>query len=277
MIGIKIHGGLGNQLFQYAFIYTTAKKLNTSFYLDEGIDFFKVSKYFNVTEDYFKQLRRAFFNIRGFRRIVKNQRIKLFDDISVKNRLEKTIINGYQNPDKEIFKLKNNILYEGFFQSEKYFDEQKNVIKSLFTIKNKYVKLFEQKTKHIDFSKNIITVHIRRDDYLQLNWQLSIEYYHKAIAEVEKPDNYYIFITDDPDFVALNFSHIHNKYISSDHEIIDFQFLLNSNTNILANSSFSWWGSYLNKKDALTIAPKLWLGQATQYPNSITCEKWLLI
>ncbi|SOD18654.1 alpha-1,2-fucosyltransferase [Pedobacter xixiisoli] len=277
MIGVKLHGRLGNQLFQYAFIYTAAAKLGTTFYLDESIDRFLVSRYFEIKEKPIAIFRRFIFNLSGIKRLLEKPKIQFFESLKRRYQLSTTLIDGKQFPKAECLKIKEQTLFEGFFQSEKYFETEKQALKNLLSIKPKYIKLFKQYVKQLVKEKTMVTIHVRRGDYLTANWQLTSSYYHQAIAKIHHPNNFYVFITDDRDFVAKEFADITPQHISSASEIIDLQFLINADINILSNSSFSWWGAYLNKNNAQTIAPALWLGQSEVYPNSILCSNWQLI
>lgn len=277
MISVKIHGRLGNQLFQYAFVYSTAKKLDTQFYLDETIDLFKAAEYFNITENRFLQNLRRIYQLKGFHKLLKKPKQMYFNYLSNKYKLETAKFEGNTAAQIHLKKVADHTLYEGFFQSEEYFTEQQTAIKKIFTLKKKYQDKFWEKTKHINFNKHIVTVHVRRGDYTSLGLALPINYYHEAIASISNTNNYYIFISDEPLYVAKEFQYIANKHISNAEEVIDLQYLIYANTNILSNSSFSWWGAYLNTNNALTIAPKNWLGKEIQYPYGITLQNWKLI
>jgi len=89
---------------------------------------------------------------------------------------------------------------------------------------------------------------------------------------IENP--YYIFISDDLSYIEEEFDYLKEKYISKHNDIIDFQFLLNADICILSNSSFSWWGAYLNNKKATVFAPKFWLGKKSELPKHIIPEGW---
>ncbi len=69
MIAVKLEGRLGNQLFQYAFIYTASKKLNTKFYLDKSADYLVLDKYFNIEQDFCYLFDKKICSIKGFKNI----------------------------------------------------------------------------------------------------------------------------------------------------------------------------------------------------------------
>jgi len=71
MIAVRLEGRLGNQLFQYAFTFASAQKLNTKFYLDKSIDNFLLPQYFEVKEDFLQGLDKKIFSIQGYKNIFK--------------------------------------------------------------------------------------------------------------------------------------------------------------------------------------------------------------
>ena len=95
----------------------------------------------------------------------------------------------------------------------------------------------------------------------------------------ESQENLYIFITDDPGFVKTEFGYLNDIYIFNNSEIVDFQFLMNADINIISNSSFSWWGTYLNPKRPKVIAPKHWFKDNAflKSPKNVLLKSWNLI
>ncbi|MDB4926961.1 alpha-1,2-fucosyltransferase [Mucilaginibacter sp.] len=281
MIAVKLEGRLGNQLFQYAFIYAAAKKLQTNFYLDKSVDYLLLNKYFNIEDDFCNGLDSHIFSIKGYKNIFSHYARWLFYYL-LKNLLflRNEMFSNYESPASQLHKIRNNCLYTGYFQSEEYFLSYKDDIKRLFTIQNIYTKKFE--TIFLSLPKNLkyIIVHVRRGDYIAERVALNTDYYHKAINSIHHEDNYYVFISDDIAFVKTEFGYLDNKYISENDEITDFQFLINADICILSNSSFSWWGAWLNNKtEKKVIAPEFWLGQNTahEYPKGVFMKEWTLI
>ncbi|MGE6220830.1 alpha-1,2-fucosyltransferase [Nubsella zeaxanthinifaciens] len=277
MISVQIHGGLGNQLFQYAFVYAASRKLNTNFYLDESIDLFKCGQYFNIKEAKTRVWLRRVYRLKGMHKLLSKIKLTYFKSLSGKHRLININLDQSLPAEKELTKLRDNALFIGFFQSESYFKAQREELLARFEIKKSYQQAFKKSLEKLNGSQKLVCVHIRRGDYLQHQLDLPLNYYKEAIALISHPNNHYVFISDDPLFVTQNFAEIENKTVSTENEIIDFQYLTNSNINILSNSSFSWWGAYLNKNNAFTIAPKNWLGKTEQYPLNITLKRWKLI
>lgn len=279
MVSVKIQGRLANQLFQYAFIYSTAKRLNTSFYIDKSVEKFILPTYFNLKKGPFYLFDLYLFSIQDRKHIFSHHLKKTFYK-TVKNifGLQTITISNSNSPVEELKKVKNHTIYDGFFQSELYFKEIKNEIKKKFSIKDKYKNLFVEASKCIPNNKTNIVIHIRKGDYVNLGLDLPLSYYHTAIKSLEVANPFFIFISDQTQNIMDEFEYIQDKYISKNDEIIDFQFLLNADICILSNSTFSWWGAYLNEKKKQTIAPKYWLNlENTEYPHSIILKDWAKI
>jgi hypothetical protein len=277
MIAVKLEGRLGNQLFQYAFIYAAAKKLGTSFYIDKSIENFIPPKYFEIKNDLFLPLDRSIFSVKGFKNIfsvhAKVGFYKWLHMLLLKQ--EAIIFSNHQTTKNELGKVKDGYLYEGYFQSETYFENAIADIRRLFKIKKQYTNAFQQVSATQSKSLKKIVIHIRRSDYVDLDIALPLAYYKKALDIVTDKDADYIFVSDDPEFIEKEFSHIKNKYVSNNNEIIDLQFLINADICILSNSSFSWWGAWLNSKPGKVIyGPKNWsgFGKDTEYPVGISAN-----
>jgi hypothetical protein len=125
-------------------------------------------------------------------------------------------------------------------------------------------------------------------DYLHLqhlnlggdDLSLPLEYYTQAVSKYDRKPVHFVFLTDDLDFVEENFQAITNKTISNDSEIMDFQHLLNAGECIISNSTFSWWGAWLNNKPNKVIyAPKYFLGWRIkkESPWKIYPDNWIQI
>ncbi|HTD39437.1 MAG TPA: alpha-1,2-fucosyltransferase [Mucilaginibacter sp.] len=275
MIAVKLEGRLGNQLFQYAFIYAAAKRLNTRFYLDKSIEDFFPQKYFTIKNDPIFFLDRWLFSINGFKNIFRIHLKKAFYKTLEQTIFgEKKILIGNEQPvADELNRITNGYIYQGNFQSEKYFSDYKEDIRALFSIKKSYADLFTEINKNIPQLRKKIAVHIRRGDYMELNIAIPISYYKKVLNMISNEDATYVFISDDIQLVEKEFDYIENKYISDNNEIIDLQFLMNADVCILSNSSFSWWGAWLNQNpDKIIFAPKRWIGfnMDKEYPVGIS-------
>ena len=283
MIAVRLQGRLGNQLFQYAFIIVAAKKLNTRFYIDQFIEPSIIDKYFeNVTG--INKATRQVFNINGFKNIFNFHLRRLYFKYLPK--INKLSVKEYTFTDTVLeTTLSNNTLYSGFFQSELFFKDAEDLIRNKFSLKKIVTGQFKNKYGGLYRDNRIVTIHIRRTDYQYLphlnlggdDLSLPISYYQKALAKYEGQNVHFVFVTDDFDFVSQSFKYIENKTISNDTEIMDFQHLLNADECIISNSSFSWWGAWLNpKQNKVVYCPEYYVGfhLKQQIPKNIYPKEW---
>jgi hypothetical protein len=270
MIGIQLQGQLGNQLFQIAFIRLASKILNESYTIIDD------KAYGCIVERYFKI---RFWESKFFRRLLKRYFFLV--------KRETFEFNNWQKTERVISLLKPGKLYKGFFQSENFFRETTN--RNSFIIKEEYRRVFINKYGELFMKYKIIVIHVRLKDYFEIGdeklggkgLQLPFNYYRKAIEEIEIDDKTrVIVISDDPEYIRKNFQLDVPFSIVTNHFIIDLLLLINANVLILSNSSFSWWGAYLNKSDNLkVIVPEYWMGFKVQknYPVEIIPDTWIKV
>jgi hypothetical protein len=195
--------------------------------------------------------------------------------------------NGYDF-DPHILELSNNIHLDGYWQSEKYFIDIANTIRHDFTLKKEMTAKSRELSEKIK-NTNSVSIHIRRGDYLSSKFSsiypvLTMDYYRQALDAIKnKIKDPYIFIfTDDIHWVK------DNLYITGPKEFVSGQEEINVNEelilmsqcrhNIIANSSFSWWGAWLNSNtDKIVIAPQNWLSVKNYNINDLVPEKWIKI
>lgn len=156
-----------------------------------------------------------------------------------------------------------NLLIEGYYQSEKYFINNKELIINLFGPSEEYK---NDIVKEIPDVSNSISIHVRRGDYLLYPNQhplQSLEYYKTAINYFGV-DKKYIIFSDDIEDVKEMFDFLPNKvFYNSGKDWHDLYVMSMCEHNIICNSSFSWWGAYLNNnKNKVIFAPKKWFGPA---------------
>lgn len=268
MIATKLIGGLGNQLFQYAIALHLGKIHNTEVLIDNSeFESYTLHKYaladFNINENY------------ASKGVVNKMNIHS----------EKTF---YFDP--KFKEISDNVLLSGYWQSEKYFLDIKDVIIQTYSVKKPLFGLNAEISKSIQ-STNSISIHIRRTDYLPNTYNdqvlefINLGYYESAIQEISTKINnpfFYIF-SDDPSWVKSNlniqFPHI---FIDNNKENAyeDLRLMSLCNNNIIANSSFSWWGAWLNKhNNKIIIAPKQWFSKNAKNLDScdLIPDNWVRI
>jgi hypothetical protein len=151
----------------------------------------------------------------------------------------------------------------GYFQTEKYFIEIENEIRKDFCFKEKTRKNAKEVIGGAD-PNNVISIHVRRGDYVsndQFHTNLSAEYYLSILSDLAPPE-LVIVCSDDIGWCEQNMS-IKNVVFSSSTPYTDMCIMSMCRTNIIANSSFSWWSAWLNSnKNKEIYCPKQWFGPA---------------
>ncbi|WP_245916974.1 alpha-1,2-fucosyltransferase [Mucilaginibacter yixingensis] len=178
-----------------------------------------------------------------------------------------------------------HIVYmEGYFQDERYF---KNIRIELLK-KFKFPELSGDGRSFADRIKtteNAVSIHVRHGDYLHpitsaFHGVLSVQYYQEAIKivsdQIAQPQ-YFVF-SDDPDWCKTNLAFVKNSILVSEKNLQNWEemYLMSlCKHNIIANSSFSWWGAWLNtNNDKIIVAPKNWFADQ---PSSIIPPEWIQV
>jgi hypothetical protein len=161
-----------------------------------------------------------------------------------------------------------NVKINGYFQSEKYFINYKKEIKDLFKIDDETNFFLLKKYSNI-ISLDTCSIHVRRGDYLKfpnIHPTQNIEYYNKAVGYIGENKHYLIF-SDDIEWCKNNLNFIKNKtFIFGNSDFQDLYLMSLCKNNIIANSTFSWWGAWLNNyKNKVVVAPELWFGNEVNY------------
>ena len=161
----------------------------------------------------------------------------------------------------------------GYYQSEKYFNHVEDEVRKIFTFRKEII----DSASSYNINKNGVSVHVRRGDYLgspDHHPTQTLEYYKEAIKKFDSNSNFYIF-SDDPEWCRNNMGIENSTIIESNNPYIDIYLMSKCDGHIIANSSFSWWGSWLaNSKK--TIAPLRWFGPSLPHETSdIYCKNWI--
>ena len=267
MVIVRVLGGLGNQMFQYAY----AKALEMKGF-EVKLDVSSFKKY----------------KLHGGYQLDKYH-------IDIKNAKNSTILFSKINPLKilkeenlffnnKLLALKGNEYVKGYFQTEKYFLEIRNTLLEQFTINKEISNTTEVYKKEIVEVENSCSIHIRRGDYISniksnnVHGTCSLEYYKEAIKIIkEKYKNVTFFVfSDDISWTKENLAIKNAIYI--DHKCLPHEdiFLMSlCKHNITANSSFSWWGAWLNTNEKkIVVSPKQWF---VDKQNEIACLNWIKI
>ncbi|WP_034886446.1 alpha-1,2-fucosyltransferase [Gillisia sp. JM1] len=295
MIIIKLKGGLGNQMFQYAVSKIITQKNNTNLLIDNSFFDGEVKN----TGPTPRNFELAIFN-ESFKKTSKTD-IDYFFKLSFINKFKKKLgfnypkiysENSFKHNDS-VYLIKNPAYLTGYFQSFKYFLGHENFIKNLYSFP--FSKLNDDNFKLLERIKNSesVSIHIRRGDYVSDNLtqkfhgNCSLSYYMDAISLIGSKVyiSQLVFFSDDIEWVREQFKELCNPKLfvadnSGDNSWKDMLLMSSCKHNIIANSSFSWWGAWLNKNpNKIVIAPKKWFTDPSQ--NEDTCDlipsEWIRI
>lgn len=255
MVSTNLAGGLGNFMFQISAAYSLALDNN-----DESVFDIKTSRIGH------KKIETYISNI--FRKIN-------FGQVNPEYFYNETKFTYEKLP------YVKNILLNGYFQSDKYFKNNRDKILNLFSIDKVSLDYINNKYKGFDFEDST-SLHVRRGDYKNLPLHhptCEIQYYKNAI-EVIQPKTLLIF-SDDIEWCKENFKFYENKiiYIYDNPDYIELWLMSLCKNNIIANSTFSWWAAWLNNNNNKTVvAPNKWFGpMITHEIKDLILEEWIKI
>jgi len=293
MIVVKIMGGLGNQMFQYAFGRAIALHYGSELFFDLNLyNEYKKDNNINYTpRDYglshFKNVNLSPMTPYISKRLFGN---RLLNYIKFRLNIKRKSI--YQekafSDNKEVFNLTNSAYLLGYWQSEKYFYDIRRAIREdfVFNYENIGVKNDELLFK-IRENSSSVSLHVRRGDYLTINNFLvfTMEYYLEAIQIIKKkiPNPLFFLFSDDPQWVNDQLKPLVENSVLVDNNFHedswkDMMLMSNCSHHIIANSSFSWWGAWLGSNpDKMVIAPKKWVADDRINTSDLCPPDWILI
>ena len=233
---IGIHGQLGNQMFQYALLLGIKHTKNIKIAFDPEVR--------------------------------KNSYLFDFFDLAECSIQKFNTTNLYQERhfhyDESVFDTNQDTDFRGYFQTDKYFKHCSYIVRKEFTFKqditdkvNNYLSQYE--------GKKLIMVHVRRGDYLinpTYHPQPPNEYYYTAMDMLDDGNSVFICISNDKSWCEENIKRDNLVYESND-LVYDLCLMSKCHDYIIANSTFSWWGSWLGiSPTKKIISPKVWFGPA---------------
>jgi hypothetical protein len=255
-ITTKLMGGLGNCLFQIAAAYSISIRDHKEFICNISDEIIVHTPYLYYKNNIFRKL-------------------KLSDHL-LSCQIHKEPFFHFS----EIPKVDGSIKLDGYFQSEKYFENVKNEIKNLFEISEIDKNYLIQKySRELNF--DTVSLHVRRGNYIGLNYyheNQTIEYYNKAINHLGQ-DYHFLIFSDDIEWCKQNFQFLKNKtFVEGNLDYQDLYLMSMCNNNIIANSTFSWWGAWMNNNNKV-IAPSKWFGSGLSHNNTkdLYCDNWIIL
>ena len=264
---VEYKGGLGNQMFQYAFHRWLEKR---GFIVQTDLSAYHLlrSRPFLLNK-IFKRVRFEECNYLHLERLKEENKI------------------SYENEDKRFnLQQSSNIILSGYWQHFFYSDEIKNELRELYSFdiqqEKELINMAERLSK-----ENSVSVHIRCGDYLQKENVLlfggicTYEYYQSAIQYIKdrvKCPRFYVFCNDinwvEEHMKMENIIYIDKNKFENYVDWYDMFLMTQCKHNIIANSSFSWWGAWLNQNSSkIVIAPKKWRNDRSL--KNICPQKWI--
>ena len=295
MIIVKLIGGLGNQMFQYAFGRSLALKNNTTLKID--------------IQDLQNKAEKKDFTLRNFELNVFNVQVEIASESEIQNFMKsKTMMakdlltltlpfksnNFYlREPHHHYFPLAKkapaNTYAYGYFQSEKYFNDIRSTLLKDFTPRLPLSKRSQEVADRMS-KVNGVSIHVRRGDYVSNKVNLDVhglceaDYYEKALAIIsEKVDQPKLFVfSDEPNWFKektktdFPVEYVEHNVGNASYE--DLYLMSLCKHHIIANSSFSWWGAWLNQNlNKIVIAPSKWMNNTPKNTKDVVPDSWIKI
>ncbi|SDW16217.1 alpha-1,2-fucosyltransferase [Litoreibacter albidus] len=285
MIYSRIYGGLGNQLFQYAASRAVSLRTGTDLLLDtrlapEGSHWAFALDHFNINAriaepsdlppNKYKLIRYALW--RTFGRHPKFMR---------ENGL------GYQ---EAIAKAPDDTYLHGYFQSERYFADVLDLLEDELRIVTPPDKQNAEYAKRIANAGHTVSLHMRRGDYLgtpksSATYATCDEaYYLRALQQLSQGghDLKVFVFSDDPDWVRANLRLPYDMtavgHNGPDKHYEDLRLMSYCNDHIIANSTFSWWGGWLDRRpEARVVGPAKWFNDPKLANPDILPDRWITV
>ena len=253
------YGRFGNQMFQYATLYSIAKTKKYKFGVPYKIK--SDNAYLNFCLD------------------------EAFEKLSAEDSSTFIPIHRAQENvftyNAGIFGIPDNTDICGYFQSEKYFQNYRNDLQKEFTFKKS---ILEKASTVRSITKDpVISVHLRIGDYKNLVGKHPImdEKYYKEALDLLPKDLLIIGFSDEPNEASKIFDSLNRSYFITEPEdqYTDMCAMTLCDYHVIANSSYSWWGAWLSESKKV-IAPHNWFGDDPEMPKNwsdIYCKNWIII
>lgn len=296
MIIVRLCGGLGNQLFQYAVGKQLAVMNNLPLKLDVSwVELPDVRKYrlqfYNISDPIASAR-----EVEDYLAVYESQSLYARLYRKIQNRLPKRKRRYFQESDfwayePDLLRITSSVFLEGFWQHHAYFEKLHPQVLQSIRLKDAYKAESYPVLEEIKKDSTAVSLHIRRGDYVSDPYNLSFfgvmspAYYHKAADYLQKRvqnPTFYIFSDDltwAREHLQLNAPMVFVDIANGEKEYLELEAMSQCRHNIIANSSFSWWGAYLNQNpDKIVIAPEQWVAEeGLKDKVHIQMPSWLLM
>ncbi len=169
----------------------------------------------------------------------------------------------YDEPEDVLAQLEDNMQYSGFFQSERFFADLAAEVRAAFRLRPEHEEAFRARYADL-LERPYVCCHVRGTDYATFagGVVLPVSYYRKSLARLPPaPGTPIVFVGDNLDEVRSAFGSLDGARFEQNEEIVDLQLLMHADTAVVSNSTFAWWGAWLNARpEKLVLAPRHWVG-----------------
>ncbi len=299
MITVKLQGGLGNQMFQYAVGRALAEKNRDRLVLDLTFLLDRTPRESFVFRDYdlgiFPNIRAEFTWLSKMARRLPIEGLYLRASNFIRRVKTKLGVQRYAGePDRsfyaEVLELKGNVYLDGYWQSEKYFSASERVIRSEFAFGRVSDPKAEALRQQI-LGAESVCLNVRRGDYvslpssIQAHGFVGVSYYNEGIKEVAgriKNPHFYVF-SDEIDWcrenLKLEYAHTFVGHDYAGEKFGCYLMLMSSCKHFLiANSSFGWWAAWLSRnREKVVVAPKRWARNEQDHRKDLIPATWIRV
>jgi hypothetical protein len=273
MVIVKLYGGLGNQLLQYAIGRRISVDNNVRLKLDASTgfqnDFYKRKyslSHFNILENFASP-----------------------EEIAASTHIREKHFHF----DPDIFSQPNDIYLDGYWQSEKYFESIKEIIRKEFSVKQP-LKSINLRIANEMAGTNSVCVHFRRlhgisdgkvdARAVNMHGAASLDYYYRCVEQLTQTvkNPHFFIVSDDPEWVRDNLKLPYPTTLidhnGADKDYEDLRLMSLCKHDIIANSTFSWWGAWLNpEKDKIVFVPERWFNTDEHDTKDLIPDEWIRI
>lgn len=278
---VHLSDGFGNQLFSYAFGYALSQDLKVELCIDTSMHDYGIAprlELLNFDIQYSKRISYAYYHD------IINRAV--FNKIRQRNAIGWTTHTYCENKptvyDAQTKNITENTFFRGYWQTEKYFKKYRAELLEMFQPKSER-SVDVRKMIEMVSQKNSVAIHVRRGDYISIGCHLQMDFYDKAICFIKEKLgsnlSFYVF-SDDLSFCKQYFKKFNDtikieylKYLSDNTTLDDLLIMSHCRHIIMANSTYSWWGAWLNQNEnKIVVCPELGMWTGDFYP-----KEWIKI
>lgn len=289
MVIIELNGGMGNQLFQYAAGRALAESHQVDWCLYPKVKGHQTDRNYVLDRFNIPQQMAPSAEVRRLSYWEKGLMGKLAFAITEGGKLyykRKSFKEQGPAYDPQFFQALDDVYLSGHWQSPKYFNSIRELLLKQISLKEVPSSEFKSYAAQMEKGRTV-SLHVRRGDYTSANYSKSLgvcppAYYQRALNELSTVlgvEQVFIF-SDDIDWVKENLdlgspcTHIEAE-LSDEEELL---LMTQCKDHIIANSSFSWWGAWLDPKpDKRVIAPEHWFNEKHRDPVDVIPSEWTRI